>query len=260
MSTHFSCTQCGRCCRDLRLPLSLDEAAAWLRGGGEVQLFSEAIPWPVEPPDDDLPAAHKKRRSFAAASGALPVRVVVSLVAAFDGPCPHLLDDLRCGNYAQRPRVCRIYPAEINPFVALEPSGKGCPPEAWSPVHPVLADSRGYLDPELVETIAAFRATDAHEAEARGALCALLGFESAALANEGYAIFVPGSEALSAALDALTHADVAALAAQASSWTFVSNRRNTLDTLCSIDALQQSAGALTDARLHYLGFHAADAD
>ncbi|WP_338000302.1 hypothetical protein [Burkholderia gladioli] len=44
MTVHFSCTMCGRCCHDLRLPLSIDEALAWLARGGEVQLFCDAIP------------------------------------------------------------------------------------------------------------------------------------------------------------------------------------------------------------------------
>ena len=49
MTLHFSCTMCGRCCRDLRVPLGLSEVLDWLRDGGEVQLLCEAIPWLVEP-------------------------------------------------------------------------------------------------------------------------------------------------------------------------------------------------------------------
>lgn len=88
MPLHFSCTMCGRCCRDLRVPLGLSGALDWLRDGGEVQLLCEAVPWLVEPAADDLAAAYKFRRSFAAPSGTLPLRVVVTVVAAFEGPCP----------------------------------------------------------------------------------------------------------------------------------------------------------------------------
>ncbi len=153
MPSHFSCTMCGRCCRDLRLPLSLAEAAGWLRDGGETQLLCDAIPWPVEPAADDRLAAYKFRRSFPAMSGTLPLRVIVTVVAAFDGPCPHLQADLRCGAYDRRPRVCRIYPAEINPFIELQPAAKLCPPEAWDERHPVLEVAGRYADPSLVATI-----------------------------------------------------------------------------------------------------------
>ena len=46
-------------------------------------------------------------------SGSLPTRVVVILTGAYEGPCPNLQPDMRCGIYEQRPLVCRIYPAEI---------------------------------------------------------------------------------------------------------------------------------------------------
>lgn len=36
MSLNFECTQCGRCCRDLKLPLTVPEAVAWLEDGHAV--------------------------------------------------------------------------------------------------------------------------------------------------------------------------------------------------------------------------------
>src|SRR3546814_8575294 len=45
---------------------------------------------------------------------------------------------MRCGNYAERPRICRIYPLEARPFIDLRPESKLCPPEAWAPQFPVL--------------------------------------------------------------------------------------------------------------------------
>ncbi len=131
MDIHFNCTQCGRCCRDTRVPLTASEAVAWLNRGHEVQLLCEASPWP--PALDSEPRAlHFKRRSFTVASGSMPARVVVILVANVVGDCPNLLPSRRCGIYEIRPLVCRIYPAEVNPFVILERDKKACPQEAWT--------------------------------------------------------------------------------------------------------------------------------
>ena len=88
-----------------------------------MQVILEAIPWLEEFPSDDQQAAHRRRRSFAAMSGRLPVRIVVILAADISGACPNLKHDLRCGIYERRPLVCRIYPAEINPFI-LTKDGK----------------------------------------------------------------------------------------------------------------------------------------
>jgi Fe-S-cluster containining protein len=128
MDLNFACTMCGNCCHNLRLPLSVNEAIRWLERGGDVQVFCEAMPWPVEPSTDDGQAQHRRIRSFAAESGELAIRVMVTVVAAFDGACPHLQPDMRCGGYEARPNVCRIYPAEINPFIEPMPTHKACPP------------------------------------------------------------------------------------------------------------------------------------
>lgn len=260
MPSHFSCTMCGRCCRDLRLPLSLAEAADWLRDGGETQLLCDAIPWPVEPAADDRLAAYKSRRSFPAMSGTLPLRVIVTVVAAFEGPCPHLQADLRCGAYDRRPRVCCIYPAEINPFIELQPAAKLCPPEAWDERHPVLEVEGRYANASLVATIDAFRAADIHDVEAKRRLCDVLGVRTAAVANEGFVVIAPGREAMANAIAAAMRDDeVASDAASAASWTFISNRRGTRETLVSVDAKAGAPEALP-ALHEYLGFQAANGD
>lgn len=256
MSSHFACTMCGRCCRDLRIPLGLAEALDWLRDGGDVQILCEAIPWLVEPGADDLHAAYKFERSSPAVSGTLPVRVIVLVVAAFDGPCPNLQPDFRCGAYDRRPRVCRIYPAEINPFIALQPAAKGCPPEAWDERHPVLEVSGRYLDPALAADSAAFRDTDIREVEARRKLCGLLGVHTAALANEGFVVVSPGREVLMRAI-ALAMDDAVADDAPATAWTLVSNRRRIRDALVSVDAVAASPETLPEQHV-FLGFHAAE--
>ena len=42
MDIHFGCTQCGKCCRDTKVPLTVAEAIKWLNRGDEVQLLCEA--------------------------------------------------------------------------------------------------------------------------------------------------------------------------------------------------------------------------
>ncbi|WP_224011874.1 YkgJ family cysteine cluster protein [Paraburkholderia tropica] len=271
MSTHFSCTMCGRCCHDLRIPLSLAEARVWLRDGGDVQLFCEALPWPVEPSADDAHAAYKRARSFAAMSGTLPVRIVAMVVAAFDGPCPNLLPDLRCGAYDHRPRVCRIYPAEVNPFVAFDPSAKGCPPEAWESRYPVFEIAGRYVNETVQADIALRRGSDVADVPGKRALCGELGVRMAALANEGFVIVNPGRDAMDAALAAaIAHVETSGQnAAQCTAqytdeidsgaWTVISNRHATRATLASVDAEAAPPDALMTSPTpqHYLGFHAA---
>ncbi|TDY42495.1 putative zinc- or iron-chelating protein [Paraburkholderia rhizosphaerae] len=248
---------CGQCCHDLRLPLSLDEALAWLTRGGTVQLFCEAIPWPDEPPASHLQAQHKRRRSFASNSAALPVRVIATIVATYDGPCPNLGADMRCGIYDARPRVCRIYPAESNPFIELAPASKACPPDAWSQHKPVFSVAGKLVDARIAQVIDESRAVDARDASLKDRLCALLRIDTAALANEGFAIHSPARDDALHALQSLDmHADRAA-PESATQWRIVSNQRATVDTLASIGALHAHTSDCPNAAFEYLGFNAA---
>jgi Fe-S-cluster containining protein len=256
MTIHFSCTQCGKCCHNLKLPLSLAEASAWLRRGGDIELFCEAVPWPVEPPETDAQAMHKRRLSFPAACGALPIRVVVTVVATFDGACPHLQSDGRCGAYEQRPRVCRIYPAEVNPFIPLTPVSKACPPEAWAADKPVFFADGRVTDAETNEVIHASRAAAAQDAPLMQHLCADLGVSRAALANEGFVIYAFERDVMLKALERLHGNDRSAL--PASEWHFVSNRRATVDALSSIEAHYALPLSLTEAHVRYMEFFPAD--
>uniref|UniRef100_S0DG68 Fe-S oxidoreductase n=1 Tax=termite gut metagenome TaxID=433724 RepID=S0DG68_9ZZZZ len=260
MDIDFECTMCGKCCHDLRLPLTVAEARAWLGRGNEVQVLCEALPWPDEPAADNLQAAHKRRRSFAAMSGSLPARIVVILTGAFAGPCPNLQADMRCGIYEERPMVCRIYPAEINPFIALEPSGKACPPEAWTPGLAPLLRGGQLVDTTTVELIQKSRAADAQDAVAKQRLCVLLGIDVAALANEGFVVHTPKREVLLAALERVG-AEGVRVAEDAESesrglpvWRFVSNRRATVNTLESVGALSGWVDAGRPEAFEYLGF------
>ncbi|MDR0244148.1 MAG: YkgJ family cysteine cluster protein [Burkholderia sp.] len=248
----FACTGCGACCRDLRIPLTLDEAIAWLQRGGHVELLCDAMPWPVEPEPDDAFAAYKRARSTPAMSGSLPVRITAVLAASHAGPCPNLRDDLRCGIYDARPLVCRIYPAEVNPFVALMPGGKQCPPDAWQ--HAPLLRGGTLVDAATRENIARSRAASEAETPLRARLCAALGIDTAAVANEGFVVHAPPAAILLGALTNL-RAPSPAEAGDATEWTLVSNRTPTVETLVSVGASSVHAGHGTAPHARYLGFH-----
>jgi Fe-S-cluster containining protein len=256
---------CGKCCHGLRLPLTVAEALAWLGRGNEVQILCEALPWPEEPAADNLQAAHKRRRSFAAMSGSLPTRIVVILTGAFAGPCPNLRANMRCGIYEGRPSVCRIYPAEINPFIELVPGNKGCPPEAWTPGLAPLMRAGRLVDATTVDLIERSRAVDAADAPAKQMLCALLGIDAAALANEGFVVHSPRREELLAALRQVSAGASEALlplespSAAAPIWRFVSNRQATVETLVSVGALGECVDGGSAGAFEYLGFFPAAA-
>lgn len=253
MTIHFSCTMCGRCCHGLRLPVGVDEAIAWLRDGGTVQLFCEAIPWPEDPPADNQLAWYKHRRSFAALSGQLPVRVIVSLMATFEGACPNLQSDMRCGIYERRPRACRVYPAEVNPFIALDRAGKLCPPEAWH-TDEVLQKADGeWSDPEVAGAIAGMREADAHDAVVKARLCTILAISMSGLSNEGIVIHSPARERLLAALDS-ARAGGHANDTPASGWQIVSDRKGTLELLRSAGTASLTGASLEATGASYLGF------
>ncbi|KVC60269.1 hypothetical protein WI73_03310 [Burkholderia ubonensis] len=248
----FACTACGKCCHDLRLPLTVDEAIAWLQRGGRVELLCDAIPWPVEPEPDNAFAAYKRARSTPALSGALPVRVTTVLTASYAGPCPNLRADMRCGIYDERPLVCRIYPAEINPFVELSPEGKGCPPDAWHRT-PLLRGG-AIVDDDTRRNIERSRAANVAEAPLRAQVCAALGVATAAVANEGFVIHAPPPDALLAALNGVRA--VQSVSDAGAQWTLLSNRAATVDALASTGAAAGlTASAADDARtFRYLGF------
>jgi Fe-S-cluster containining protein len=255
MDLHFNCTQCGRCCRNLKLPLTAAEAVAWLAEGHEVQLISEAMPWPEEPAVEDPKAAHRRRRSFEALSGSLPTRVIVMLAANLAGQCPNLRADMRCGIYDRRPLVCRIYPAEINPLVQLDPEKKCCPPEAWTDDHPLIQRDGRLIDQRAREDIERWRDADGSSAPIMRRLCAELQLDSAAVADEGFLVYSPDGAVLSRALagalrergDGTTRPP----------WRLITNRAQTFASLASRGARCSLAGEIEDVRYEYLGLQPA---
>ena len=255
MDIDFECTTCGKCCHDLRLPLTVTEAVAWLERGNDVQILCEALPWPEEPPAENLQAAHKRRRSFTAMSGSLPTRVVVTLAGAYVGPCPNLQPDMRCGIYEQRPLVCRIYPAEINPFIELVPTHKACPPDAWTPELPPLLRANKLVDEGILVLIQQSRDADANDRPLKQQVCSLLGIDQAAISNEGFVAHSPDRFDLLAALHRAR--DERGMTMRSPMWSFVSNRRTTVDALMSIGAVASLVNANSTAGFEYLGFFAA---
>jgi Fe-S-cluster containining protein len=245
--THFSCTLCGNCCSNLKIPLTAAESVDWLRRGHPVQVICEATPWPVEFPADDQKSAHRRRRSFAAESGSMPIRVVVILAAR--------------GIYERRPLVCKIYPAEINPFVQLEPRNKACPPEAWAGHHPLLQRKGAVVDEKVRRDIQSSRDTDEMETPVKLRLCKALDVSDTALAAEGFVVYSPTIAAL---LAALSQAMVATDAAPGlHPWRFLSNQSGTVEGLLAGGAIAARGDRpeLPDRALalprQYIGFNTA---
>jgi Fe-S-cluster containining protein len=245
MDIHFKCTQCGKCCQDLRLPLTITEARRWFAAGRDLQLLCEATPWPTEPAPDNLQALHWRRRSFAGMNGMLPARVTVILTANLAGRCPELQADMRCGIYEHRPYICRIYPAEVNPFRRLDIKAKLCPPEAWDPKNPLFQTGGATLpDPDLQDAILRSREADFVDAPVKQRLSAALGLDRAAVSGEGFVMYSPDRNELAQAFERADES--AGDDQQPPRWRFVSKRPRTLAALETVggicEAPQMSAG------------------
>jgi Fe-S-cluster containining protein len=251
MDIHFGCTQCGKCCRDTKVPLTVAEAIKWLNRGHEVQLLCEASPWPGAL-DGEPRAAHFKRRSFAVMSGSMPTRVVVMLVANIVGACPNLLSNMRCRIYEDRPLVCRIYPAEINPLVALKRENKACPPEAWATDLPLLQRGELLMDRLMSRDIEMSRAADVLDAGVKSRLCLALDLVHTALVHEAVLVYSPTAQALLSALSFATATD--ACQEPQAQWRFVSDQQETLETLTKRGGIALHMHDAKAASFQYLGF------
>lgn len=220
MTLHFDCTACGRCCNSLRLPLSIREAICWLDNGGTVQLMCDAAPeLPLD--EADTIGRFRRKRTFAAQSLALPIRVRVNLIAVFTGPCPNLLPNNLCGAYERRPATCRIYPAELRPDTDIDPSARLCPPEAWSSDKTLLVGDDGIVvDRTVFDAVTLARAEGIADVPAKLRLAEFLDVNVAALANEGFVIWDVEQAPLRRALYGV-YAGATPQAASNSSWTIV---------------------------------------
>lgn len=251
---HFECVRCGKCCRESRLPLTVAEAVTWLADGHEVQVLCEATPWIDEPPPDDAQAQHRRRRSFAAVSGSLPIRVVVILAANLAGACPNLGLDKLCRINPRRPLACRIYPAEVNPFIALAPANKACPAEAWAKHLPVLQRAGQLVDQHVIDDIRRFREADAADVGVKQRLCSRLHISDAGIANEGLCANTVDRPTLLSELALAagqTPADLPPL-----DWCLVSNRGEAVTALSTVGAQSRLAQNVGRPAFEYLSFRA----
>jgi Fe-S-cluster containining protein len=218
--------QCAACCHRTKIPVTVTEAIDWLRDGHQVQVICEASPWI---PGDEERAAHLMQRSFAAASGTMRIRMVVTLVANINGACPNLLADSRCGIYERRPLVCRIYPVETNPFIRLETAKKGCPPEAWSAEHPLLQRHGRVMSAVIREDVQRWRQENVDDVRIKLNLCAALGLVDASIAEEGFLIHSPPMPELLQALSAMSEESEGG--GEEAKWHLLSDRDDTLEKL-----------------------------
>ncbi|MBB5460214.1 hypothetical protein [Paraburkholderia sp. Cpub6] len=113
--------------------------------------------------------------------------------------------------------------------------------------------------PRTAAFIAQSREADERDRVAKTCLCALFGYVTAALANEGFTVYAPERSRLEAALGAAKQAAAPLDDSELRSphlWRFITNRSTTLTTLRSIGAnagcLAQSLGVTQTPA--YLGF------
>jgi Fe-S-cluster containining protein len=238
----FNCTECGKCCRNTKIPLTVKEAVRWLEDGNSVQVLCEAWLWEEDRsnPDPDPELAYLRRRSFAGMSGTMPARLVATLVANIQAQCPNLMPDQRCGIYERRPLVCRIYPAEINPFRQVAPLMKACPPEAWATHLPLLTRNGAVMSEELRQDIARWHERLGPEVAIKRRVCAYLNIGAAAVAHEGFLVFSPPRAALLGALAAALRDEEPPQEAQ---WRLVTDRPETVERFTNYGAV---AGAPRD--------------
>jgi Fe-S-cluster containining protein len=167
----------------------MQEAIGWLEDEGTVSIYCEAVHSLKQPLD--ARTEHRKKRGFKVVCGSSTMHVTAILVANIRGACRNLGEDMKCRIYERRPLVCRIYPAEVSPLIELNTANKVCPPEAWTAPEPDETFAKHL--PSLAEVS---RQTDYLEAARKGLLCAQLGINTSALADEGYVRHVPPPDLL----------------------------------------------------------------
>ena len=233
----------------------MEEALAWLNRNEPVHILSEAIPWPQEMPASNLPAQYKRERSFAATSGNMPIRVLVSLAAPITPRCPNLGSDGLCKIYASRPLVCRIYPAEINPFIPFNTAWKQCPPEAWANENAPFICNEEYASTELQTLIRTVQKRTVNDVPILRLLCKELDVRHASLSNEGYIATKPKPAELKAAITRSQTSSEGTCGANwtnETNWIFISNQQAMVDDIRACHALSEHTDAITTANLEYL--------
>lgn len=128
----FSCTQCGKCCSNTFLPLTVEEGILWTQNGGAVGLCASLVEWAEA---DTALFGHQwvRSNSVIARCGKAKIAAMFHLHGIVSGACHHLAGSL-CANYEHRPTVCRVYPVDLNDPIDVWPverHTKECPPDAW---------------------------------------------------------------------------------------------------------------------------------
>jgi len=187
----------------------------WAADGGQVIVLVEAFLGNGL----GLPMAqreHAERRSVRVRSGSTDAHVAITFAAYNVGPCRNLDEDKLCRIYERRPLVCRIYPAEINPHIPLNPAAKDCPPESWEQ-GPLLIAGGELVDQELIELIQRSRQADRDDIQSKDAICALLGIRTTALKGDGFTAYLPNMSAFAAMIDQVSEQP---LTTASSEWLF----------------------------------------
>jgi len=262
MSNTFQCTQCGRCCVGLNIPLSVKEAALWLARGNRVKILVEAIPWATDQVLLSDPLKRKENITFTGISGSLSIRLQVTLVAYFSQACPHLDGHHRCGIYDERPMTCRVYPFELNPNISLNPNNKLCPQEAWNltnTLEPSITPKNiqlSIIDASTHSTINTIHQSNIHEVTIKQQLCLALGIWSCSLSNDGYLFHQVNQTQLLAHLQSLTTGSCPSDALKEPldrSWLIHSDSNTTLQNLADVGSHCAPTHALSSAQ-EYIHF------
>lgn len=257
---YFNCSQCGSCCQGWKVPLSISEALSWIERGNEIEILTEGSFYIKTDESYDPSIPYKLERMFAASTGKRNFYVRPIVVASFQKRCPNLMSDNRCAIYEQRPLTCRIYPAEINPFIKLNEGHKKCPPASWSKGHEILSSSAGTYRKQYAQLIDVARNTAISDMKYWAHICHTLSIACCALVGEGYAVYkvTYGKfyHAVKMALDSIDNGPVVFN----DKYVVLSNRKKTVDALAAhgaAHALIHRENYVMHAgdRVTYYGFH-----
>jgi hypothetical protein len=159
---------------------------------------------------------------------------------------------MRCAIYEDRPLVCRVYPAEINPLLALKPTNKACPPEAWAKDQPLLQRGGVLTDKVISSDIEMSRAADVLDAGVKSRLCLALNVAHTAMVHEAVLVYSPTAQTLLSALSIATATEFSQ--EPAAEWRFVSDQAGTLGALAKSGGIALHLDDAEAASFQYLGF------
>jgi Fe-S-cluster containining protein len=241
----------------------LDEAVVWAKRGHGVEILVKGglCPRPDYEAESLVGYIMDRSLTVAAGQGCLAVQPVVA--AAVEERCPNLGDNNRCAIYEERPRVCRIYPAEINPFTPFSNESKRCPPESWDEGHGVFVAEGGAYEAEYAKTIAAARRAALDDMKYLPRLCSLLSIDRCALATEGFVAYKIAPDRFLEAIQQALNSAEETLANSNEQYMVLSNQKKSLAALSSmgISCAFASRNVTTGqgGMVSYLGYYEDDA-